>query len=742
MSFSHSISADQNEKIEKTAKGSGSPTVPVNHFLAADSLRLEKKYSYRYVNDHEIKITKDDEEDGNSKNISVFEMYRFARVWDWVLLAISLLLAIAKGGVLPTYSWVFGNLTQVVSDYVIKNYSSEEFKQEIKKNILYLIYIGAAAVTSSTIQRYIETNRGEVITNRLRKSFVAASFKHNIGVSKSLPQEEFVKILEEDIGNVHRAISGKTNEVFAGMATFICAIIISFVKSWEMTLILSAAGVAIVGDMGFAFKTIGKKTNAYQSSISILKTMVQEALESIHNTIAFNAQNKMMKKMNVCLKNTKDTGESKGKRLSGMIAGLSSSQSLTYGLAFWQGSQYIANDKLTIGSLITIMMSIIVGINSLGNISPGIQIISGAMGSIGKIAQIIDKAPKVMIDEGIVPDRVEGLVQFDHVQFEYPSHSYFPAVKDFNLTISPGQRVALVGPDGAGKTTILSLLEKLYHPTGGIIKLDGIDIAKMSTQWMRKQISIVTRDPTIFTGTIFENIVLGLNGSVYEHAKYETKLRKVIWACKEANAWGFIQGLPEGLDTHICPSSQWLLKDRRYSIAVARAIVCNPKILLFDELEYENKPESEYQPFIVIPQLVDRVSRGRTVITVSRTLETMQVVDKIVFMVKGYSYEIGTLADFERRKEELVQLVSERTVKKVMGGSFCNSRSEISVDEGDCGEIGVKLQREESRNSIQSVSSKIIWELDEDEDKETPEPEEPNSPKPVRTILDLLLWVR
>jgi len=223
---------------------------------------------------------------------------------------------------------------------------------------------------------------------------------------------------------------------------------------------------------------------------------------------------------------------------------------------------------------------------------------------------------------------IEGHIRFDHVRFTYPSQDQ-SVLSDLSLDIAPGMVVALIGPSGAGKTTIASLLPRFYDVTDGRILLDAVDTRDLSLAQLREAIGIVPQEPQLFYGTVAENIRYG---------RLEATNDEVLQAAQDANADEFIRELPQGYETVVGDRGTRLSGGQRQRIAIARALVRDPRILIFDEATSALDSHSER----LIEQALDRVLRGRTTLIIAHRLSTIRRADRIIYLEGGHILEAGT----------------------------------------------------------------------------------------------------
>ena len=223
--------------------------------------------------------------------------------------------------------------------------------------------------------------------------------------------------------------------------------------------------------------------------------------------------------------------------------------------------------------------------------------------------------------------RFKGKIQFEHVSFSYASES--PTLEDVSFTIEPGQVAAFVGPTGAGKTTIISLIPRFYDPSSGIVKIDGTDVRKFQQRSLRQQMSFVLQETVLFHGPIWQNIAYG---------KPEASRSEILRAAELANATEFIERMPEGYNTIVGERGMTLSGGQRQRIAIARAIIRNSPILILDEPTSGLDASAEK----LVVEALERLMKGKTVITIAHRLSTIRSSDVIFVIKDGRLSESGT----------------------------------------------------------------------------------------------------
>lgn len=330
------------------------------------------------------------------------------------------------------------------------------------------------------------------------------------------------------------------------------------------------------------------------------------------------------------------------------------SQSLMFcciALGFWYGSTLIGSGEYNMFQFFLCFQAVIFGAQSAGTIFSFAPDMGKAKHAAAEMKTLFDRKPEIdtWSTEGDVVGNMKGDIEFRDVHFRYPTRLEQPVLRGLDLRVRPGQYVALVGASGCGKSTTIAMLERFYNPILGGIFVDGKDISTINVNSYRNHIALVSQEPTLYQGTIRDNILLGA-----DRAPEDVPEEAIIQACKEANIYDFILSLPDAFNTVVGNKGGMLSGGQKQRVAIARALLRDPKILLLDEATSALDSESEK----VVQAALDKAAKGRTTIAVAHRLSTIQKADIIYVFDAGRIVESGTHSELMRRGGRYFELVN------------------------------------------------------------------------------------
>ena len=290
----------------------------------------------------------------------------------------------------------------------------------------------------------------------------------------------------------------------------------------------------------------------------------------------------------------------------------------------WLGGREVIEGRMTGGELSAFVLYAVLVATSGSTITELWGEIQRAAGAAERLVELLNETPQIQAPAAPtpLPESAEGRVAFEHVTFHYPARPDRSALEDFSLTVEPGETVALVGPSGAGKTTVFQLLLRFYDPAAGTVRIDGIDLRAADPAAIRARVGLVPQDPVIFSTDAWENIRYGRPDATDDEVRA---------AAEAASAAEFLDRLPSGFDTFLGEKGVRLSGGQRQRIAIARAILRNPPILLLDEATSALDAESER----AVQQALTRLSAGRTTLVIAHRLATVRKADRIIVIDHG-----------------------------------------------------------------------------------------------------------
>jgi ATP-binding cassette subfamily B protein len=298
-------------------------------------------------------------------------------------------------------------------------------------------------------------------------------------------------------------------------------------------------------------------------------------------------------------------------------------------LILWSGARSVVSGSMTAGTLTQFVFYAMIGAGSVGALAEVWAEVQRAAGGMSRIADLFEEHSTLTVTDNAPVQNGKQAIRFEQVAFSYPSRPDDKALHDFSLAIQPGETVALVGPSGAGKSTVFQLLLRFYDPQHGTIRLGDAPLATLAVDDLRRQIALVPQDPVIFGGTARDNIRYG---------NLDADDAAVKRACIAAEAWEFIQALPEGLDSELGEHGARLSGGQQQRIVIARALLKDSPILLLDEATSALDAQSERAVQVALEHLM----QGRTTLVIAHRLATVLKADRIVVMDKGRVIATGT----------------------------------------------------------------------------------------------------
>ncbi|KAL4217465.1 tRNA N6-adenosine threonylcarbamoyltransferase [Mactra antiquata] len=595
-----------------------------------------------------------DEKKEEKKSATFGQLFRTADCLDVFFMLIGSLASIVHGSGWPVLFIFFGDMTDEFINVNVSQISLNDsqaildaFNENMTRNSLYYVYIGAAVFVASYIQVGFWSAACERQVHRIRKQFFKAIVRQEISWFDEHQSGELTTRLADDLERVREGLGDKFSFAVQFLAQFFAGFIIGFYKGWKLALVMMSLTPLLAVCGAFLSKMMASYTKREQDNYAQAGSVAEEVLSCIRTVTSFNGQSQDLVRYEKSLEKGKKLGMKKS-IISGLGIGFTYLTMFSaYALAFWFGSKQVAEGEMSGGTVLTVFFCVLVGTFSIGNITPHVATIAGAKGAAAVLIDIIDNDPGIDASspKGTILADVKGNIEFKSVDFHYPTRKDVQVLKKFNLSVKPGQTVALVGPSGCGKSTAVNLVQRFYDTMEGSVEIDGNNVKDLNIKSLRNKIGVVSQEPILFDISIKENILLGRPGA---------KDEEITQAAKQANCHVFIKALPQGYDTLVGERGAQLSGGQKQRVAIARALIREPKILLLDEATSALDSASEK----IVQDALDKARQGRTTIVIAHRLSTIKNADVINVVQDGEIVESGTHSDLMAKKGAYYQLVT------------------------------------------------------------------------------------
>jgi ATP-binding cassette, subfamily B, bacterial len=555
----------------------------------------------------------------------------------WGALALGFLAVIGEGAANLLEPWPL----KIVLDGVIRNRETHGWLSRLvswsvgsdqvavlKFACVAVLIIAALDAVSTYFEKYLTTSVGQWVTHDLRRTLYSHIQKLSLAYHDQKRSGDLISRVTSDIDAIQSFINTALLGALINVITLIGMVGVMFYLNWKFTLIaLSVAPVLFLVVYTYTRK-IKKASREVRKKEGEIVSVIEEAFSAIRVVKAFaredyelrRLEKESLESVEVALKAR--SLKAKLSPLVGMIVAVGTA------LVLWFGARLVMDGQLSAGSMVVFIMY-------LGKMYKPMQELSKMTDAYSKAVVGYERIQEVLETEREVKDirgarrapAFKGEIEFEHVDFYYEPER--PILQDLSLKIEPGQLAALVGPTGAGKSTIISLIPRFYDPISGVVKIDGYDVKTFRQKSLRQQISFVLQETFLFHAPLWENIAYG---------RPEATRGDILKAAEMANAAEFIEKMPEGYDTVLGERGMTLSGGQRQRIAIARAIIRNTPLLILDEPTSGLDSASEKLVF----EALDRLMEGKTSIVIAHRLSTIRRADAIFVIKDGGIVETGT----------------------------------------------------------------------------------------------------
>ncbi|MBO1018507.1 ATP-binding cassette domain-containing protein [Methylobacterium sp. SD274] len=514
---------------------------------------------------------------------------------------------------------------------VIDHGFSPEGHSVIDAYFMALIGVVSVLALSSAARYYTVVTLGERVVADLRSAVFARLTILDPAFFDRTQSGEIVSRLTADATQVKAVFGVSISILLRNAFLFVGAVVMMVITSPKLSILVLVAIPLIVFPLILSGRGVRRRSRAAQDRLADASAYAAEAIGAIRTMQAFGMGRATAEHFGQASENAYSAARDSVKAralLTGVAIFLISASVVG---VMWYGAQGVLAGTMTAGQLSQFVLYAVFGASALGQLSEVYGELAQAAGAAERLGEILAAEPAIRApaEPKLLPVPPRGEVAFESVRLTYPTRPEHPSLDGISFQVAHGERVALVGPSGAGKTTVLQALLRFYDPQSGIVRVDGIDIASVDPDALRERMSLVPQDPTVFSGSVIENIRYG---------RPRASEAEVHRAAELAHADGFIRALPQGYDTQVGERGVTLSGGQRQRVAIARAILKDAPILLLDEATSALDAESER----AVQTALDTLMRGRTTLVIAHRLATIRAADRILVLDGGRIVETGT----------------------------------------------------------------------------------------------------
>jgi ATP-binding cassette subfamily B protein len=539
----------------------------------------------------------------------------------WILAIVFLLLAAAATLTVPL----------AFRDLVDTGLNSEGINQKFLNLLILAVFL--AVVTAGRF--YLMSWLGERVVADIRDRVFANMLRQSPAYFETLRTGEVLSRLTSDTTLIQALVGTSVSVALRSGVMFLGALLMMLATSAWLAGIMLMLLIAVVLPLWALGRQVRKMSRTSQDKVADTSALAGEVLNAMPTVQAFVRESYEQARFSNAVRDTFEQACQRIRFRSGLTAAAITLAFSVIVFVLWMGVRQVSSGELSLGELTQFVMYAVLIAGSLGALSEVWGDVQRAAGATERLVELMQAEPQIQggavgSSVAVMPDlKSTTVIAFDQVNFSYPSRPEMLALNQLSFSVKAGSRTALVGPSGAGKTTVFSLLLRFYAHARGQIEIFGRDVLDWRLDELRKKIAIVPQEPVIFAASAMDNIRYG---------RLDATDQEVLAAAKSAHADGFISALPQGYDTFLGERGVRLSGGQRQRISLARAILKNPPILLLDEATSSLDAESERE----VQRALDEILPGRTSLTIAHRLATVLRADQIVVMDAGQVVESGT----------------------------------------------------------------------------------------------------
>uniref|UniRef100_UPI003AAEE747 bile salt export pump n=1 Tax=Centroberyx gerrardi TaxID=166262 RepID=UPI003AAEE747 len=565
---------------------------------------------------------------------------------EWPYMLLGSLGAAVNGSINPIYAVLF---SQILGTFAISDLNEQ--KKQINGICVLFCVVAVISFFSQFLQGYAFAKSGELLTRRLRKVGFQAMLRQEVGWfddPRNSPGALTTR-LATDASMVQGATGSQIGMIVNSLTSIGASFIIAFYFSWKLTLVMMCF-LPLIGLSGvFQAKMLTGFANEDKKAMEAAGQVSSEALSNIRTIAGLAKESAFVESYEQQLLSPYKSAKKRG-NIYGICFGFAQCIIfMAYAASFRYGGYLVSSEGLHYMMVFRVISAIVISGTALGRASTFTPDYAKAKTAAAQFFKLLDRIPKISIShtDGKKWDDFRGEVEFLNCNFTYPTRPDVQVLNGLVVSVKPGQTLAFVGSSGCGKSTSVQLLERFYDPDEGKVLIDGRPSYTVSVPFLRAQIGIVSQEPVLFDCSIAENIQYGDNAR-------SVSMEEIVEAAKKAYLHDFVMSLPDKYETQVGAQGSQLSRGQKQRIAIARAIVRNPKILLLDEATSALDTESEK----TVQAALDQARKGRTCIVIAHRLSTIQTADIIAVMSQGAVVEKGTHDELMAKRGAYYKLVT------------------------------------------------------------------------------------
>ena len=499
---------------------------------------------------------------------------------------------------------------------------------------------------AGSIRYYLFSISGERIVLRLREKLYSRILVQDLAFFDSNRTGDLMSRLASDCTTLQNTVSVNVSQGLRNFSQGAGGFAFMFYTSWQLSTLMLLMVPPVAGATAIFGKRIRSYSKEFQNTLAASGIVAEETISGVRTVKSFvqecteteRYRHSLDQALGVVIKKVRAIAEF---MTVAMVVGLGA-----ICFVLWYGGREVILDHMSIGDMTQFLMYLMIVALSAGSLGSLWGDLMAGIGASNRVFAIIEREPEVA-DTGGTLVEINGRIEFHQVEFSYPSRPDVAVLRGVNLTVMPGQVVALVGSSGGGKTTIANLIPRFYEPKSGSILLDGTAIKSLRPSYLRENIGIVSQEPVLISATIADNIRYGCPDAS------DAQMRQ---AAQDANALEFIERFPGGFNTEVGEKGVQLSGGQKQRVAIARAILKNPRILLLDEATSNLDTASE----ALVQVALQRLMHGRTTIIIAHRLATVKDADNIFVVDAGQIVQQGCHEDLARDQAGLYYKLLQR----------------------------------------------------------------------------------